>query len=101
MAADPAVAAPVTAPVRANANPSAWRLSLTSAAAVWVGLVLVLVALDRPYTALTYVAPLLLCSAVMALVTSRLPVRVPVAAYPAVVLGLATLLNAPVLDLVF
>jgi hypothetical protein len=101
MAADPAVAAPVTAPVPAHANPSAWRLSLTSAAALWVGLVLVLVALDRPYTALTYVAPLLLCSAVMALVTSRLPVRVPVAAYPAVVLGLATLLNAPVLDLVF
>jgi len=38
---------------------------------------------------------------VMALVTTRLPVRVPVVVYPAVVLGLATLLNAPVLDLVF
>jgi hypothetical protein len=37
----------------------------------------------------------------MALVTRRLPVRVPLAVYPVVVLGLATVLNAPVLDLVF
>ena len=101
MAAESVVAAPVTSPVPAHPNPAAWRLSLTSAAALWVGLVLVLVALGRPFTSLTYVAPLLLCSAVMALVTTRLPVRVPVVVYPAVVLGLATLLNAPVLDLVF
>ena len=103
MAADPAVAAPVRTPVvaRASVNPLAWRNALVSAGALWVGLVLVLLVLNRPYTALTYVGPLLLCGGVMALVSRRLPVRVPLAAYPVVVLGLATVLNAPVLDLVF
>ncbi|MDF2093006.1 MULTISPECIES: hypothetical protein [unclassified Knoellia] len=103
MAADPAVAAPVTAPVTApgSVNPLAWRNALVSAAALWVGVVLVLLVLNRPYTALTYIGPLLLCGGVMALVARRLPVRVPLAVYPVVVLGLATVLNAPVLDLVF
>ena len=103
MAADPAVAAPVAAPVTApgSVNPLAWRNALVSAAALWVGVVLVLLVLNRPYTALTYIGPLLRCGGVMALVARRLPVRVPLAVYPVVVLGLATVLNAPVLDLVF
>jgi hypothetical protein len=103
MAAEPAVAAPVTASVAApgSVNPLAWRNALVSAAALWVGLVLVLLVVNRPYTALTYIGPLLLCGGVMGLVARRLPVRVPLAVYPVVVLGLATVVNAPVLDLVF
>jgi hypothetical protein len=103
MAADPAVAAPGTAPIAApgSVNPLAWRNALLSAAVLWMGLVLVLLVLNRPYTALTYIGPLLLCGGAMALVARRLPVRVPLVVYPVVVLGLATVLNAPVLDLVF
>ena len=128
MAAEPAVAAPVSAPVTTpvtlapvdpvtrpvspsvgsseavagrRPNASAWRYAFISAAALWVGLLLVLVTMHRPFTALTYLAPLVLGSGLVALVAGRLPVRVPAAAYPVVILALATLLNAPVLELVF
>ena len=131
MAAEPAVAAPVIAPVttpvtrapiapeaavaapasppdgspaadeRRQPNASAWRYAFISAAALWVALLLVLVTMGRPFTALTYLAPLVMGSALLALVAARLPVRVPPVAYPAVILALATLINAPVLELVF
>lgn len=131
MAAEPAVAAPVIAPVttpvtgapiapeppvaapaspsdgsptaaeRRRPNASAWRYAFISAAALWVALLLVLVTMGRPFTALTYLAPLVMGSALLALVAARLPVRVPPVAYPAVILALATLINAPVLELVF
>lgn len=106
MAADPAIAAPVpttisSPPTSSPANRSAWRLALTSAAALWVAIAVVLVAAGRPYTALTYAAPLLLAAAALALVAARLPVRLPAVVYPVVVLVVATLLNAPVLDLLF
>ena len=128
MAAEPAVAGPVSAPVTTpvtrapitpvaapvspsvaspdaaqgrKPNASAWRYAFISAAALWVALLLVLVTMSRPFTALTYVAPLVLGSALVAVVAARLPVRVPAAAYPVVVMALATLFNAPVLELVF
>lgn len=104
--------APVTAPVSPSVgssdavadrrpNASAWRYGFISAAALWVALLLVLVTMGRPFTALTYVAPLVLGGGLVALVAARLPVRVPPVAYPVVILALATLLNAPVLELVF
>ena len=98
-------AQPATVPTVAGAtthNPLAWRHALLSAAAVWVAAFLVLlVFLDSPYAALTYIGPLALGSGVVALLASRLPVRLPVGAYPVLVLGIATLVNAPVLDLLF
>ena len=131
MAAEPAVAAPVRAPLttpvtrapiapdlpvaapvspadgsppaaeQARPNASAWRSAFISAAALWVALLLVLVTMGRPFTALTYLAPLVMGSALLAVVAARLPVRVPPIAYPAVILAVATLINAPVLELVF
>jgi hypothetical protein len=98
--ASPSVASPDAAPSR-KPNPSAWRYAFISAAALWVALLLVLVTMGRPFTALTYLAPLVLGSAIVALVAARLPVRVPAAAYPVVVMALATAFNAPVLELVF
>jgi hypothetical protein len=128
MAAEPAVAAPVSATVttpvtgppiapvaapvspsvgsseavaRRRPNASAWRYAFISAAALWMALLLALVTMDRPFPALTYLAPLVLSSALVALVATRLPVRVPPVAYPVVIMALATLVNAPVLELVF
>jgi hypothetical protein len=98
--ASPAAGAPDAAPGR-RPNSSAWRYAFISAAALWVALLLVLVTMGRPFTALTYVAPLVLGSALLAVVAARLPVRVPFAAYPVVVMAIATGLNAPVLELVF
>lgn len=83
-------------------NPLAWRHAVLSAVALWVGAFLVLlVVMDSPYAALTYIGPLALGSVVVAVAASRLPVRVPVVAYPVLVLAIATLVNAPVLDLLF
>jgi hypothetical protein len=108
VAADPIVAAPLSpsdgSPAAAEPrrpNSSAWRHAFISAAALWVALLLALVTMGRPFTALTYLAPLVMGSALLALVAVRLPVRVPPVAYPAVILALATLINAPVLELVF
>ena len=97
-------AQPATVPVAAatTRNPLAWRHALVSAAAVWVAAFLVLlVFLDSPYAALTYIGPLALGSGVVAVLASRLRVRLPVMVYPLLVLGIATLVNAPVLDLLF
>ena len=105
MAAQPAAAHPAAAPVvpvPTSRNPLAWRHALVSAAALWVAAFLVLlVALDSPYAALTYIGPLILGGGVVAVVASRLRVRLPLAVYPVLVAGIATALNAPVLDLLF
>ena len=75
---------------------------MLSAGAVWVAAFLVLlVFLDSPYAALTYIGPVALGGGVVAFLASRLRVRLPVVAYPVLVLGIATLVNAPVLDLLF
>lgn len=104
MAAQPAAAHPAAVPVvrgRSIRNPLAWRHSLVSAAALGVAAFLILLALGSPYAALTYIGPLILAGGVVAVVASRLRVRLPVAAYPVLVAGIATAVNAPVLDLLF
>ena len=100
MAAQPATV--TTGAAATTHNPLAWRHALLSAGAVWVAAFLVLlVFLDSPYAALTYIGPVALGSGVVAFLASRLRVRLPVVAYPVLVLGIATLVNAPVLDLLF
>jgi hypothetical protein len=83
-------------------NAHAWRYALLSAAALWLLLGTVLFAvLAAPFTALSFLAPMVLGAGVVALAASRLPLRLPVAAYPLLVLVVATAVNLPLLDLLY
>jgi hypothetical protein len=94
MAVQPASAA--TSP-----NVHAWRYALFSAGALWVVAFVVLFVVWRaPYAALTCVGPLALGAGLVGLAASHLRVRVPLLAYPVLVLGIASAVNAPVLGLI-
>jgi hypothetical protein len=83
-------------------NVNAWRHALASAAALWLATAVVLFAVfGRPLTALSFVAPMALGAGVVAVIASRLSLRLPLAAYPLLVLGIAAAANAPVLGLLY
>ncbi|HEY7717752.1 MAG TPA: hypothetical protein VH915_03255 [Pedococcus sp.] len=88
------------APVqRPNDHP--WRYALLSALAVWVAVAVgSIVVLSMPYAALAWVGPLAFGGGVVGLAAAHLRVRLPLVAYPVLVLGLATAVNAPVIGLV-
>jgi len=82
-------------------NVHAWRHAILSAAALWVAAFVVLfVAYRAPYATLTCIGPLALGAGLVGIAASHLRVRVPVLAYPVLVLGIASAVNAPVLGLI-
>ncbi len=83
-----------------DANPHAWRNAAIAGVGAWFLLaVTVAVVLQDSVFTLSFIGPL--CVGVMAagLAASRMRVRWPAFAYPVVVVALATLVNAPVIDL--
>jgi hypothetical protein len=88
---------PASAASGPNAN--AWRLSLVSAVVLWVVTAVFLVALQTPYAALTCIGPLALGAGLVAILARHLRIRLPVAAYPVLVLAIGALVNAPIIDL--
>jgi hypothetical protein len=88
---------PASAGTGPNAN--AWRLSLVSAGVLWVVTAVFLVALQTPYAALTCIGPLALAAGLVAILARHLRIRLPVAIYPVLVLAIAALVNAPIIDL--
>jgi hypothetical protein len=84
----------------AAGNPHAWRNAVIAGAGAWCLLaVTVAVVLRSPMFTLSYIGPLCVGVAAAGLAASRMRVRWPAFAYPMVVAALATLVNAPVIDL--
>lgn len=82
-------------------NVHAWRYALLSACALLVAAFVVLfVAFSAPYAALTCVGPLALGAGLVGVTASHLRLRLPFVAYPVLVLGIASAVNAPVLGLI-
>ena len=84
----------------ATANTHAWRNAVIAGVGSWCLLAVAVAALMRnPMFTLSFVGPVCVGIAAAALLAGRTRARWSAAAYPVVVLGVAALVNAPVLDL--
>jgi hypothetical protein len=89
-------------PSASSPNQHAWRNSLVSALVLWVAISTLMLSVTRsPMAALSFFAPLALGGGVTALLAGNLRARWPSVAYPVLVLGIATAVNVPVLNLLF